>query len=578
VLPVANGGTNTGTAPSSAQILVAQNSTTYAPETLSGDVSVATSGASTIANNAVTNAKAAQGAALTMKGNLTNASANLTDNALAPNQFHVCNNAGTAIVAAAMSGDVSNSAGAVTLATVNSNVGSFTNANITVNGKGLVTAASNGSGGGGLPSGVNPQTVYYATSGTTGTAVYASQIALLGTGADGATTYSTTATLTKPVYNQTAVKINSGVTMTVSGPTLIVASGAAQIGVSTFDIEGSLVGDGLGGNAGKLGASIFQLPGGPCPGQSNIYAQNSGSSPAGAGGGCGGYGGGSGSGSAEVAGGASLCANTSTFYPPPGAQGSGGGYGGQYNAPVNGGAGGAAIRIVVGHNSAATNDFINNGTISAVGLPGSNGGANSVGGGGGGSGGIATIYGVLSAILNNAASVTLTGGAGGVGGIASDAGNGGGGGGGGIYSMISTGARTLGTSTLTGGAGGTVLGTGTAGSAGSAGFAFSIAEDPTIPLIGWYDTHVRDVANLLHRPEGSTICMKDGELMNLMAAHIAATEHKDYGVVLSWLREQNPADALTATQDQLDHALDNVKTLAPQVEPCDLETSLLPAA
>ena len=39
---------------------------------------------------------------------------------------------------------------ALTLATVNSNVGSFTNADITVNAKGLVTAAANGSSAGGL--------------------------------------------------------------------------------------------------------------------------------------------------------------------------------------------------------------------------------------------------------------------------------------------------------------------------------------------------------------------------------------------------------------------------------------------
>jgi hypothetical protein len=51
-----------------------------------------------------------------------------------------------------LSGDITGSGAtsiATTLATVNGNVGSFTNANITVNAKGLITAASNGSGGSG---------------------------------------------------------------------------------------------------------------------------------------------------------------------------------------------------------------------------------------------------------------------------------------------------------------------------------------------------------------------------------------------------------------------------------------------
>lgn len=50
----------------------------------------------------------------------------------------------------ALTGDVTASgpgSAASTLATVNSNVGAFTNANITVNGKGLITAAANGTGG-----------------------------------------------------------------------------------------------------------------------------------------------------------------------------------------------------------------------------------------------------------------------------------------------------------------------------------------------------------------------------------------------------------------------------------------------
>ena len=68
-----------------------------------------------------------------------------------------------------LTGDVTGTgpgATATTLATVNGNVGSLTNANITVNAKGLITAASNGSSGGSgtVNSGTATHVAYYATS------------------------------------------------------------------------------------------------------------------------------------------------------------------------------------------------------------------------------------------------------------------------------------------------------------------------------------------------------------------------------------------------------------------------------
>lgn len=70
-----------------------------------------------------------------------------------------------------LTGDVTSTGPATTLATVNPNVGSFTNANITVNAKGLVTAAANGAAGSGCSiSGTQYQTIV-VNSGGNGCAV-----------------------------------------------------------------------------------------------------------------------------------------------------------------------------------------------------------------------------------------------------------------------------------------------------------------------------------------------------------------------------------------------------------------------
>ena len=135
--------------------------------------------ATSITANAIINSMLAQVPALTIKGNNTGSPANVLD--LTPAQVNAILPLFTALLAGlapASGGGTSNflradatwaippdtgitqltgdgTAGpgsgpqAITLATVNSNVGSFTSANITVDAKGRITAAANGSGGGG---------------------------------------------------------------------------------------------------------------------------------------------------------------------------------------------------------------------------------------------------------------------------------------------------------------------------------------------------------------------------------------------------------------------------------------------
>lgn len=157
------------------QIVIGSSGSVATPMTLSGDATVSSLGAVTLAsigtagsytlpnlvidaqgrvtsavsNNVVPSINGGTGVAsnysISVGGNLTTTDV-LSVGASTPTAGNILIGSGTNFVTRAISGDVTLSTlGVSTLATVNATTGSFTNASITVNNKGLITAASSGS-------------------------------------------------------------------------------------------------------------------------------------------------------------------------------------------------------------------------------------------------------------------------------------------------------------------------------------------------------------------------------------------------------------------------------------------------
>lgn len=141
-LAVASGGTGT-TSPG----LIAGTNITSITGTWPNQTINASGGAGTVTSVAATVPAflSVTGSPITTSGTLA---IGLSGSALPIANGGTGNATGTATINANLTGDVTSVGNASTLATVNSNVGAFTNANITVNAKGLITAAASGTPGG----------------------------------------------------------------------------------------------------------------------------------------------------------------------------------------------------------------------------------------------------------------------------------------------------------------------------------------------------------------------------------------------------------------------------------------------